>query len=325
MPSVSKIVRRVDRACSELYLKLVTERGALIAFFFHNLFRDETEIARHVADPLEAMTIQRFRRFVEYYAAQGYTFVAPDDLCADLDPHKRYVLITFDDGYANNHLALPVLNEFRAPATFFIATNYIKQGRAYWWDVIYRERVKRGASADAIEREQESLKAKRHSEIEQYVRATFGADAFTPVGDIDRPMTPAELRAFAQEKYVRLGNHTHDHAILPNYDEAGIRDQLARAQRDLAEIAGVTPTSIAYPNGLFTPATIRLARELGLQFGLTVIGRKNYLPLAPASDRAFALARFHLSTKRDVIEQCRLIRSDILLYPRLRDHFKRGY
>lgn len=45
------------------------------------------------------------------------------------------VMLTFDDGYADNHaVALPMLKRHALPATFFIATRFIENRRLFWWD-----------------------------------------------------------------------------------------------------------------------------------------------------------------------------------------------
>ena len=45
------------------------------------------------------------------------------------------VLITFDDGYADNlHAALPLLEKFEAPAVLFAASGYLGEQRGFWWD-----------------------------------------------------------------------------------------------------------------------------------------------------------------------------------------------
>lgn len=54
-----------------------------------------------------------------------------------LDRRGRYVLITFDDGYRDNYeLAFPILKSHRTPATFFITTGFLDEGRVAWWDDI---------------------------------------------------------------------------------------------------------------------------------------------------------------------------------------------
>lgn len=318
-------LKRADETFSEFYLKHVRERSALLAFFFHGLFQNDAEVDAAWADPLEAMTVARFRQFVAYYLQHGYTFITPDDIVRGLDPHAKYVMATFDDGYANNQRALPILQEFKIPAVFYIATNYVQRQRSFWWDVVYRERIKRGSSVEAIQREQEWLKTKTYADIDQYIANTFGAQAFNPCSDVERPLTPTELRTFSQSPYVCVGNHTRDHAILTNYTAAEIYTQIADAQQALQTMTGKLPQSIAYPNGGFNAEVLRVVKQVGLKLGLTVIAQKNYLPLDLSNEGALRLARFHLSRKRELLRQCALIRSDVWLYPKLRNFFKRGY
>jgi len=52
---------------------------------------------------------------------------------------KRSVVITFDDGYADNlTTAKPLLERFCIPATFFISTACIEGQREFWWDELER-------------------------------------------------------------------------------------------------------------------------------------------------------------------------------------------
>ncbi|MFY9558249.1 MAG: polysaccharide deacetylase family protein, partial [Blastocatellia bacterium] len=47
----------------------------------------------------------------------------------------RRVVITFDDGYADNLTAAkPLLEKHDIPATVFIATGYTGADREFWWD-----------------------------------------------------------------------------------------------------------------------------------------------------------------------------------------------
>jgi len=49
------------------------------------------------------------------------------------------IVITFDDGYADNfHHAKPMLEHERMPATVFVASDYLRGGREFWWDELER-------------------------------------------------------------------------------------------------------------------------------------------------------------------------------------------
>ncbi|MEB3122103.1 MAG: polysaccharide deacetylase family protein [Snowella sp.] len=51
----------------------------------------------------------------------------------------RAVVVTFDDGYADNlYNAKPLLEKYNIPATFFISTGSIGQNREFWWDELER-------------------------------------------------------------------------------------------------------------------------------------------------------------------------------------------
>ncbi len=51
----------------------------------------------------------------------------------------RSVVVTFDDGYADNlHHAKPLLEQYEIPVTIFLATGYIGQAREFWWDELAR-------------------------------------------------------------------------------------------------------------------------------------------------------------------------------------------
>ncbi len=68
----------------------------------------------------------------------NFDIIAPRDVDTALrDERGRHVIVTFDDGYADNHEhAFPILKSHGVSATFFIATGYIDEPRLAWWDEI---------------------------------------------------------------------------------------------------------------------------------------------------------------------------------------------
>jgi len=308
---INQTIQSSHRFLSEIYLAFNEERKSLITFLFHGLFQNQEEIRRNWVHPQQEITILHFRQFIEYYLEHHYHFVSPEDIGRGLEPQKNYVLITFDDGYYNNIHALPILEEYRVPAVFFITANNVKHSKAFWWDVLYRERIKQGVSLMKQNEEKRILKKKTHPEIEKYLLDLFGKDCFKPLNDVDRPFSPSELKEFSKSPFVYLGNHTCDHAILTNYSEDGIREQVSIAQAIIEEMTAIVPQIIAYPNGNYSETIGRISREIGIKLGITSNPRKNYLPLGSKDDNLMHLQRFTLWGNDSIIKQCRLCRSDV--------------
>jgi peptidoglycan/xylan/chitin deacetylase (PgdA/CDA1 family) len=104
-----------------------------------------------------AAVILRYHRVTEYRSDPHGICVAPKHFAAQLEviaQHfapltlqelirclekneipDRAVVVTFDDGYADNkETARPLLEHYRIPATMFVTTGYLDQQREFWWD-----------------------------------------------------------------------------------------------------------------------------------------------------------------------------------------------
>lgn len=321
--SMQSLVRSTDDAVARVYLSLFRERAGLISFLFHSLFRDEAEIARDLVDPLQRTTTAQLRQLITYYLSHGYRFVNPDQVLDGLAPGGKYVLLTFDDGYFNNSLALPILDEFGVPALFFISTNHVRQQKCYWWDVLYRERMARGATKAQAYREALSMKGLQTEQIEEKLVQLFGPGAMEPRGDIDRPFSAEELRDFARSPNVYLGNHTANHAILTHYTTEQARDQVLSAQEAVGAMTGKAPIAISYPNGAFNAEIVQMCRQAGLKLGFTVRSGKSPLPIDERSPGLMELKRFIPHGDAPMGVQCKTCRSDISLYGTFRDLYVR--
>lgn len=81
------------------------------------------------------MTVDALRRDLDWLRGHDYATVLPRELaagqCDDGSPlPDKFVLLTFDDGYASNYLlAFPVLKEYGAKATISLITSRIDNGK----------------------------------------------------------------------------------------------------------------------------------------------------------------------------------------------------
>ena len=80
----------------------------------------------------------KFARQMDYLAAHHYTPLTLDDFARILEKKQpspeRPVLLTFDDGYANNaEVAMPILQRHGFPATLFLSPGFIgRPGYLSW-------------------------------------------------------------------------------------------------------------------------------------------------------------------------------------------------
>lgn len=300
---VSKGLQLADDLFVALAPGELPQAGGLIAVLFHSLYQDKGQLQDRVLAPNEGVTVEDFRAFVGALLETGYSVVSPEQVDAGLEAGRNYAMLTFDDGYYNNVWALDVLEQFQVPATFFISSDHVLQDKAFWWDAFSRQLAMSGLGERAQHAEIKAIKTLNSDGIEALLRQRFGNSVLQPQGDLDRPFTTAELSDFARSKWVRLGNHTRNHAILTNCSTAQMAQQIRECQQALAGIAGYAPIAIAYPNGDYSDEVVSAAVDAGLRLGFTVRPFRNRVPLQGGPAR-MTLGRFPFWGSQDARRQC---------------------
>jgi peptidoglycan/xylan/chitin deacetylase (PgdA/CDA1 family) len=75
---------------------------------------------------------------MEFLSQNGFNIITLDEFINHKDKNKKMppksIIITFDDGYADNYInALTVLEKYNFKATFFVVTDYIDSARIFQW------------------------------------------------------------------------------------------------------------------------------------------------------------------------------------------------
>lgn len=266
----AKFIKAVDHVMARFPSFRGDGERTLLILAFHAVLNDIAELESDALDPYQPITVADLRNLVAHLQARGFRFVTGRDL-AGTACTGRCVWLTFDDGYANNLRLLPLLEKMDVKATIFVSSGMVDRAEGYWWDTLWRLRRAEGVHPAAIATEREMLKRLPGTMLGDRLRATFGAALDQEPPDLARPLRPAELRDLADCPLVEIGNHTHDHFILPAVSEDLQHEQIALCQERLTAIGGMTPISIAYPNGDTSAETIRIARNLGLRVGVTCL------------------------------------------------------
>jgi peptidoglycan/xylan/chitin deacetylase (PgdA/CDA1 family) len=293
---VPGLIEKLGFYINPLLLNFKNENNLLLVFYFHGLFESVKQKELNHIDPQTNMMVSQFIDFIEYFLNHKYTFIIPDDLLTGTKNDHPYAMITFDDGYLNNMLALEVLNKYKIPAVFFITTKNIRENKSFWWDIVYKYRIKQGRSIENIRNEQRSLKGFKYPYIDEYIIQNFGVEAFKPWSDIDKPLNESEVSELSKSPYVSIGNHTHNHSILTNYNKVEIMEELSEANKVLVELTGTFPITTAFPNGNYNKLVLDVTEELGFQFAFTTEPKQNFLPIE--NKNLVCLSRFMTNTTK---------------------------
>ena len=274
-----ELIKNAGYLINPLILNFKKENNQLLVFYFHGLFESANQRELNHIDPQSNMTVTQFTEFIDYFLKHKYKFIKPEDLTESLGNDQPLAMITFDDGYFNNILAIEILEKYKIPALFFITTKNIQENKSFWWDILYKYRTRQGSSIEAIRHEQRSLKSFKHSSIDNYIVQNFGFEAFKPWSDIDRPFNESEIKNLSKNIYVSIGNHTHNHSILTNYTKEEIEDELRESNKILFDLTGVVPVATAFPNGNFNKLVLETTAEANFRFAFTTESKKNLLPI----------------------------------------------
>lgn len=95
-------------------------------------------VAQLHADPWQlAVSPANFEEQVKLLT-ENYNVVTPQQIIRQLEKKSissNQVCISFDDGYLDNYSnAVPVLEKYQCPASFFIATYFLQNQQPFWWD-----------------------------------------------------------------------------------------------------------------------------------------------------------------------------------------------
>ena len=207
-------------------------------------------------------------------------------------------MVTFDDGYRDNHdIVLPILVRNAVRATFFIATDYVERRRLFWWDRLALA-IKR-SRADRIEIDYPERTALLLGDVparQMAIRLVQRIVKDTPRLDLDRFIDGLEHAADArlgrdEERRVadetvmtwehvvalrRAGmdvqSHTQTHRVLQTLDPAQLAGELRGSREAIETVLGEPVRAVSYPVGKplrGTPHIRRAVREAGYDLGFS--------------------------------------------------------
>lgn len=246
-------------------------RGDVPVLFLHGVLPDEA--SRPLNSTGKFVSPARLRQFLEH-VGRSYRFIGLDDYLDHVQGRRSLggsLLLTFDDGYANNHEhALPLLASMGIPFSIFVATGFVGTRDVMWTDrlefAINTARRRRlrcdlvegeigvatgGEKAAAIDALRRRLKREPAAVAQSRVRKICRALEVDPdASELDavRFLDAAQIRDLRKHG-VAIGSHTVSHAILARESAEDVRREVVLSRERLEEILGEPVRHFAYPNG----------------------------------------------------------------------------
>jgi peptidoglycan/xylan/chitin deacetylase (PgdA/CDA1 family) len=206
---------------------------------------------------------------------------------------RRRVVVTFDDGYADNVLdAMPILQAYQVPATFFVTAGLVDSEPEQWSDELERvvlwgeprsrhlevhidgrsvlldmgsERA-RERSHWAIYHRLRPLRTGAIEDVLQQLRPQVDAPARDRASA--RFMTSDELARAASGEVITIGAHGLTHQLLASLSAEEQQDEIVTSRRRLQSLTGQSIDTFAYPFGgpdTFDDTTVRLVTDAGFR------------------------------------------------------------
>jgi len=183
---------------------------------------------------------EEFRRALEWLAPR-FQFLTVEEF---LYTNESGILLTFDDGHANNLLhALPILKKFNAQGLFFVSTQHVKNPRN--WLSFTRADARRGWGAESA------------------VPEDFARDCYDGLSE-------SQLAELAASPLAVIGAHTVTHPNLTELPQAEVIAEMKDSKEYLRRVSGQAINYFAYPYGYYNRAVANAARAAGFHAAFAV-------------------------------------------------------
>lgn len=245
------------------------------------LYHGVCETARTNGLFRKMLPVDMFEQHLKVYRNYG-TAISLQQAMEGSSSIKNPIVITFDDGYANNYsLAFPLLQAYGIPATVFLTTGFIDRKvflGSDWIDFI----AFRSHGDDAKSKEDRCVHLSSHYKSLPHTETQAFLDDLQRNSDVEytwhaiprglEPLNWDEIRTMRKSGLISFGSHTFSHPILSHCSGEVQQFELSEAKRRIETELNEECRFFAYPNGMaddYTEVTKSLAAKAGYTLALT--------------------------------------------------------
>ncbi len=206
--------------------------------------------------------------------------------------NKKYITISFDDGFKNNlTTALPLLKKYNIPTTFFISSICVKENEDnYLWSELISA-LKYFYKNESIEinnmtftnlycKEEnieltdfiKSLPYDKRDDVLKFLEKKYNLKTKIESlpEEVWKLLNKEELIELSKSSLVTIGSHSHRHFNLAEIDPQAAKKELHISKELLNKTLGSDINLIAYPDGSYNETVKNIAEEIGYNGQLAV-------------------------------------------------------
>ncbi len=229
---------------------------------------------------------------------RDFDVVSPEDVADRPDARGRRVLLTFDDGYRDNHeIALPALRRHGATATFFVVPGFLDNPGVAWWDDIawmldnahvdvlalpehglidldLGTPVAREEASDLLAHVYKGLAGDRTGDFLELLAERTGAGRCPSALGADLWMSWDQVREL-RDAGMTIGGHSFTHPVLARLDRDQQQVEIDRCAERMREELDVPMHYFSYPVGLddaYDLTTRELLEQAGVRLAFAYTG-----------------------------------------------------
>ena len=215
------------------------------------------------------------------YLSRHYTVIPLDTLVTAIHRHDfsqmppKSVVITIDDGHADNTALLPIFKQYGIRPTLYVCTQIVGTHRHFWFKIIGQSKA-----------EKEQLKRMPNTERLASLKETtdFEPEKMYPER---QALNMAEMKEMAA--HVDFQPHTQFHPMLPRCTDPECQQEILGSKTDLETLLGIECSHFSYPNGDYTEREVEIVKAGGFRSARTTDLGWNTLDTSPYQLKAIPI------------------------------------
>ena len=243
------------------------------------------------------VTPEFLRAMLAHLRSRGIEIITMDEVhqrLVERNFSRRFACFTLDDGYRDNRdFALPVMREFEAPLTVYVASDFAQGTGKLWWIALELVIAKAssieamiGGVATRLDTSTPAAKQAAFDRLHDWLRGLPAEhDIHREIGALcarhgvdeteicrELCMSWDELKPFADDPLLTIGAHTITHCNLARQTEAIASHEMAISRARIESALQRPVVHLAYPYGDRVAAGARefaLAHAAGFKTAVT--------------------------------------------------------